>query len=748
MGLGFRKRRKFAMDLKIANELGNEVMDENEKYALFKCASYLRNILSVRPIFDEETVRILLWILKGDAGYLLEFLNDCITDKSESKRINEIAFKKMMFDPNECVEFIDKTIRLLEKKNFNKLQSFICDLLEKRKQNLPCKGASNIEKKLSAFKKMFKLTDAEFEFSILLMINTLWEVANSYFVDHLKCQSFVNRKYLTSMLKINPTELDKALGGTLLKINFYEMERYSLIMTDDFSEFFQKPTGHLLSKNFFNKMNLMSIPLSMHMIDIGQTNHVLNLLKNKPKKATHILIYGSPGTGKTSFAAGLLQELGLVGYEIVKNDDNNKSKNRRAAIIACCNMKQNDDKAVIVIDEADNILNTQDAWFRIGETQDKGWLNKLLEDEGIRMIWITNTIDAIDESVKRRFTYSIHFKAFNCKQRVQLWESISKKNRIKNFYDQKEIQQLAKNYKVSAGVIDLAVQKSVETYSIRKKSQCKRAIVQALEAYQTLTYQGYKPVQKNNIEECYSLDGLNIEGNLTTMIKQLETFDVLLRQKDRKRNINMNLLFYGPPGTGKSELARYISHHLARELICKRASDIFDPYVGMTERNMRDMFNDAENEDAVLIIDEADSLLCSRDRAVRSWEFSFTNEFLTQMERFNGILICTTNRLKDLDTASIRRFNHKIEFNYLTPQGNIIFYNLFLAPLNNGVIDEKTKNTLSTMNNLSPGDFKVVRDRYSLANEEGITHDDLIRALQDECRAKELNSPSIKIIGF
>jgi SpoVK/Ycf46/Vps4 family AAA+-type ATPase len=411
-------------------------------------------------------------------------------------------------------------------------------------------------------------------------------------------------------------------------------------------------------------------------------------------------------------------------------------------------MKQNDDKAVIVIDEADNILNTQDAWFRIGETQDKGWLNKLLEDEGIRMIWITNTIDAIDESVKRRFTYSIHFKAFNCKQRVQLWESISKKNRIKNFYDQKEIQQLAKNYKVSAGVIDLAVQKSVETYSIRKKSQCKRAIVQALEAYQTLTYQGYKPVQKNNIEECYSLDGLNIEGNLTTMIKQLETFDVLLRQKDRKRNINMNLLFYGPPGTGKSELARYISHHLDRELICKRASDIFDPYVGMTERNMRDMFNDAENEDAVLIIDEADSLLCSRDRAVRSWEFSFTNEFLTQMERFNGILICTTNRLKDLDTASIRRFNHKIEFNYLTPQGNIIFYNLFLAPLNNGVIDEKTKNTLSTMNNLSPGDFKVVRDRYSLANEEGITHDDLIRALQDECRAKELNSPSIKIIGF
>lgn len=745
MGFRFGRRGRCAMDLIVTNQQGEEIQDENEKFALYKCASYLMGILSVRPIYDNETIRVLLWILKADALNFLEFLNDCIDDRSDRKSKNEI--NELMQDPDECIDHIRKTTRTMQKKNYKKMQSIIWNLLEKKKDALQCKGSSSIEKKLSAFKKMFKLTEMEIEFCSLLLINTLWKVAESYFVDHLECHFFTNRKYLTSMLQVNIVDLDEVLGGTLAKINFFEMERHTFTLTEDFIEFFQKPYAQVLSKKFYKKMTAKSIPLSMHMIDIEQTNHVLNMLKKKPQKSTHILIYGPPGTGKTSYAAGLLQELGLIGYEISKDEDN-KSKMRRSAIIACYNMKQNDEKAVIVIDEADNVLNTQDAWFRIGETQDKGWLNKLLENEGIRMIWITNSIDAIADSVKRRFAYSVHFKAFNRRQRAQLWESIATKNKIKKFYDKKEILQLAKNYKVSAGVIDLAVQKSVETYSIREKEQCKKAIVQSLDAHEILVHDGNKKIPKDNIEECYCLDGLNIQGDLPVIIQQLEKVDVLLRQRDRKKNLNMNLLFYGPPGTGKSELARYIAHHLDRELLCKRASDVFDPYVGMTERNMRDMFTEAEDEDAVLIIDEADSLLSSRDRAVRSWELSFTNEFLTQMERFNGILICTTNRLKDLDSASVRRFNHKIEFNYLTAAGNMIFYNLFLAPLTNRDIDEKTRNNLHSMNSLAPGDFKVVRDRYSLANNERITHDELMLAIQGELHTKEIFFLTRKNIGF
>ena len=50
------------------------------------------------------------------------------------------------------------------------------------------------------------------------------------------------------------------------------------------------------------------------------------------------------------------------------------------------------------------------------------------------------------------------------------------------------------------------------------------------------------------------------------------------------------------------------------------------------------------------------------------------------MESFEGIQIFTTNRLKDLDNASLRRFNHKVEFGYLKPDGNVIFYEKLIAP--------------------------------------------------------------------
>lgn len=53
----------------------------------------------------------------------------------------------------------------------------------------------------------------------------------------------------------------------------------------------------------------------------------------------------------------------------------------------------------MVVDEADNLLNTHDGWLARGESQDKGWLNGLLEEPGARVIWITNRVENIDPSV-------------------------------------------------------------------------------------------------------------------------------------------------------------------------------------------------------------------------------------------------------------------------------------------------------------------------------------------------------------
>ena len=196
-----------------------------------------------------------------------------------------------------------------------------------------------------------------------------------------------------------------------------------------------------------------------------------------------------------------------------------------------------------------------------------------------------------------------------------------------------------------------------------------------------------------------------------------------------------------------SELARYIAGQIDREIICKRISDLQSKYVGDGEKNIKRAFQEAESEESILIIDEADSLLFNRERAERSWEISFTNEFLTQMERFRGILICTTNRLKDLDDASIRRFNQKIGFDQLLPEGNVIFYEKLIGDITNLPIDNKTRSALKSLKWLTPGDFKTVRDRFSFHPREELNHQILVHALKEEGRIRNEHKKNTKI-GF
>ena len=67
-------------------------------------------------------------------------------------------------------------------------------------------------------------------------------------------------------------------------------------------------------------------------------------------------------------------------------------------------------------------------------------------------------------------------------------------------------------------------------------------------------------------------------------------------------------------------------------------------------------------EEAVLLLDEADSFLRSRRLAERNYEVSEVNEMLQGMERFGGVFICTTNLFDELDEAALRRFTFKIRF--------------------------------------------------------------------------------------
>ena len=723
----------------------HKVLDQSEFLLMRTTSLYLYRHLKNYPGLglDDDFFELYSFGLNANIG---EIFNRALAgfqgekhDRYESL-ISDIVDSDSMFnDIIPCV--LERAPKPLNKA----LRTSLLEILKERVDALEYEGQSELDENLDRIKEMFNLTNQEMDFCLFLYISYTNRRLGTYFVDELNCQRLNGRKYLANALAMTKTQLNRVLSGTLRKIEFFEMDSDCLDINHDFLFMFEDPSISNITEKFFQRVPKNTIPLEFHHGVQQDLKHILDLMKRKTKTPTHILLYGAPGTGKSSSAVGLAKELGIDAYAIAKDDDNS-SKNRRASIFACLNMTNGGDGSLIVVDEADNILNTRMSFFFRGETQDKGWLNYLLEQPGARMIWIANEIDNIASSVLRRFAFSVHFKPFNKRQRVLLWENVLKTNKARRYFNQTDIGNFAKNHKSSAGVIDMAIKKAMETRT-RSKKKIQKSVKTALEAHQVLINGGHRPMDKEQIEEGYSLEGLEIDGDIQAVLERLGKFDDYLRNPKNTKIINFNFLFHGPPGTGKSELARYIAERLDREVITKRVSDLQSMWVGEGEKNIRDAFQEAEREEAVLVIDEADSLLFSRDRAIRSWEISFTNEFLTRMERHRGILICTTNRLKDLDQASIRRFQEKIGFDYLDGDGNFIFYGKFFKELLAGPLDPEKETRLREISNLAPGDFKVVRDRYAFQGKQQLTHDVLLGALEAEARIKKAQSGG-NSIGF
>lgn len=141
------------------------------------------------------------------------------------------------------------------------------------------------------------------------------------------------------------------------------------------------------------------------------------------------------------------------------------------------------------------------------------------------------------------------------------------------------------------------------------------------------------------------------------------------------------LNFYGPPGTGKSRAALGIARQMNRALYQVDYSAIVSKYLGDTAKHIVAAFRQAAEAQAVLFFDEADSLLSRRVQMGESCATSINqnrNVLMQELDRFDGVVIMTTNLFGNYDEAILRRVARHVEFRLPGPKMRVRLFQIHL----------------------------------------------------------------------
>lgn len=328
----------------------------------------------------------------------------------------------------------------------------------------------------------------------------------------------------------------------------------------------------------------------------------------------------------------------------------------------------------------------------------------------------------MDKAYLRRFTYSIKFEELKDDIKVKFLKKEFKKNNFK--ISNNKILDLCKKYDLSSATITNSIKLTKLTNSDNGKFE------DFVKNQMTLLNNGFgvkEKVSQNNALKNYDISLVNTDFNIKDLSKKIKNTGKL----------NFSLCLYGEAGTGKSEYAKQLADNLGLKVIFKKASDLISMYVGETEQNIAKAFKEAKDKKALLIFDEADSFLQSRNNAQRSWEITQVNEMLTWMESHPYPFICTTNFMDLLDEASLRRFTFKIKFNYMTAEQVKLGFKHFF--------DKTVDIDFANIKGLTAGDFATVKKKIDFLGTDDVK--DLKMMLEDEVKVKKSKELS-NSIGF
>lgn len=638
-------------------------------------------------------------------NYTLKYLKSI-----ESNRIVFNDFCELFMIELEGKNIIPSNGKLISSSKLPAVKKKLRKAIQAKLKELPS-ILTPFEKKCKLISEIYELDENEYEYLIYYVLKTINPIAkyiaNSCTDEFTSFGSFV--LHLSNWI-IDSKRKSLLRKGILFKQG---MNTGKLVLSNKIFEIFENPKiktetqikNILLGKNQKSELCWKDFEHIEKERDIAF--NILTSAAQSQTKGINILLYGSVGTGKTQLAKLLANKAKVDMYSVSAEfmDKEASRKDRLSDLASKQTILEKTNNSCILFDEAEDVMNR--GFTEFGSAS-KAYLNTLLEETPVPIFWTTNNIYTVDPAFLRRMTYTIEFEKLTDDIRLNIWKKVVRKNKLK--VNKEKLVELNKNYDIPPSLISNAV----KTTKLINGSQDDFEIFVENVAKVVTKKKNVKKKKEFEMKD-YSEKLINTDLDISDLTKKIKSCGKL----------NFSLCLYGEPGTGKSLYARYLAKELGVEIIFKRASDLMSKYVGETEQNIADAFEEAKSKKAMLIFDEADSFLQNRNNAVRNWEVSQVNEMLTWMESHEYPFVCTTNLLDTLDEASLRRFTFKIKFDFMTfEQTNFAMEHFF------GI-----KNANLNIKGLTAGDFATVKKKADFLCITDLC--ELSKMLEDEVKIKK-----------
>lgn len=494
-------------------------------------------------------------------------------------------------------------------------------------------------------------------------------------------------------------------------------------------------TGQIQSKDDLLSTLLDAAPDAQFTLDEFphvDTNILAEYLVNATNKripGINFLLFGGSGSGKTQLARTLAQYGGFSLYEVrAKSGEgqglnselqgHHATKTRLQYLALITELLNPEDNAVLLVDECESLFCQADHRYS------KETLQRILENNRIPVIWITNHVEELEASFIRRFKLVTEVPA----PEGDTLPEVSLQHLIELRLSNPFKQLLADTTNITPAHIANAAH--VTRVIKRSGKQAEKSILQVVESSLDASGLLDKPMRYQE-EMTFDVGLLNIRqsaSELATICRAV------------KNNHAVRVLLTGPAGTGKTAYAHHLAKQNQRPIKRITGSDVLSKYVGESEQQVAALFQEAHRVGDILLLDEVDSLLSTRDFAKANHEIQLVNELLAQMECFTQPLFAATNYEKHLDKAVLRRFDYKLECDYLRPEQAITLYRQILELRTVSRVDIQSLECLTC---LTPGDFALLKRRKRFTPLKSL-RTQAIAFLQSEQRRKQHSKP----IGF